>query len=123
MSWEITLPILPKGTNTLQRMHWTKLKKYKADLALLVLANAPSKKLIEGPVILHYTEFHAKRPKDRTNQAGALKAIEDAIVRLGVLEDDCPEIVTEIKYYQVKVPTLKEQKCTVRIETLTNTKP
>ncbi len=112
------LPLLPKGTNSLLSMHWRKRKRYKDGLALTVLAFAPNKTRIAGPVRLHYTEYYARVPKDLTNQAGAFKIIEDQIVRMGVLDDDCPEIVTEIKYHQIKVATMKEQRCKVEIEQL-----
>tara|TARA_R110002020_G_scaffold167780_7_gene356289 strand:- start:1620 stop:1976 length:357 start_codon:yes stop_codon:yes gene_type:complete len=116
MIWTVEIPILPKGPNVYMRDHWAIHRRYKVNIASLLLANMPNRNLIPGPVRVTYTEFHARRPKDRTNLAGAYKPIEDQIVRLGILKDDTPEIVVDIQYAQEKVPHVRDQKCRIDIE-------
>lgn len=44
------------------------------------------------------------------------KAAIDGLVRCGILRDDSPEFVTEVRYRQIKVKTKDEQKTVIEIE-------
>jgi len=114
--WRVELPMHPKSLNRLLRDNRWVRKNYRTDVAIMLLANAPSKTRIEGPVRVHYTEYYARQPKDLTNLAGAFKVIEDQIVRLGVLEDDNPKTVVDIKYAQHKVAKVSMQRVVIEIE-------
>ena len=55
-----------------------------------------------GPVRLIWGINLAKRrkPMDRTNATATLKPFEDALVELGIIEGDTPDIVTDIQIHQ-----------------------
>ena len=57
---------------------------------------------IPGPVRLIWGINLAKRRKfmDRTNATATLKPFEDALVELGIIEGDTPDIVTDIQIHQ-----------------------
>lgn len=42
----------------------------------------------KGPVIMHYTWVESNRKRDKDNIAFAKKFVQDALVRVGVLEND-----------------------------------
>jgi hypothetical protein len=58
---------------------------------------------IHGPVRLIWGIHLAKRRKfmDRTNATATLKPFEDALVELGIIDGDTPDIVTDIQIHQL----------------------
>lgn len=62
----------------------------------------PDLRPMHGPVRLIWGINLAKRRKfmDRTNATATLKIHEDALVELGIIDGDTPDIVTDIKIHQ-----------------------
>ena len=103
----------PPGINRLLRMHWAVRKKHQNNLVSELEANYPTD-LIEGPVCVEYTR-RSVRLMDWDNAAGSFKLVGDALVQLGILEDDNPQIIKEFKVDQERVKHRVEQGFTVII--------
>lgn len=107
MDLEIISNIQPPGINKLLRMHYRVRKKLQAEIAEDIAANYPLD-LIEGPVTVDYLR-KSVRLMDWDNAAGSFKLIGDALVQLGILEDDNPTVIKEFRVEQERVSRLKGQ--------------
>tara|TARA_R100000149_G_C5786742_1_gene80178 strand:- start:172 stop:531 length:360 start_codon:yes stop_codon:yes gene_type:complete len=103
----------PPGINRLLRQHWAVRKKQQNKLAEEIAAKYPTD-LIEGPVCVEYTR-RSVRLMDWDNAAGSFKLVGDALVQLGILEDDNPQIIKEFRVDQERVKHRPEQGFTVII--------
>jgi len=91
----IKLNFLTPLANTYKRMHWTASsamnKRVREEILIQI---APIKKL-KPPVRIHVTR-HSKQRPDHDGLPVCAKFIIDAFVKLGVIPDDSPDIVTEL---------------------------
>lgn len=101
LTLDIPLPPGPNGRNGLLRMHWAKMKAIKAQLketleeALSQAESVPDN--LSEPVVIEYTRYRrAGPPMDKDNAYSSTKIVTDLLVKLGVLENDVPKIVTDI---------------------------
>lgn len=69
-------------------------------------------------VRLAYTLHLCGKPMDLDNATGRCKWIGDWLVRAGYLEDDNPDVVTEIVTRQVRVPHRHDARVVVEITPL-----
>ena len=86
--------------------HWTKraaLAKYWHALVAFAVRDQGISK-INKPVILTMIFEHGKSQmlRDVSNCAAAAKLVEDGLVRAGVLEDDSPQYVHELRMRPIK---------------------
>ena len=105
----ITIPELPSAAlKSGFRGGWWKIRKAKSSqselayvYSLIAIREKNGKARIKLP--LRKTEvdvvfvFASRRRRDIDNFTGMLKAFLDGIVKSGIIEDDCSEIVTSIK--------------------------
>lgn len=82
----------PPGLNALLRMHWRARKRRQEDLALM-LRSRGTLTYFFGPVTIEYFRSYSRVPMDTDNLNGSFKLIGDALVDLGVIEDDKPSIL------------------------------
>tara|TARA_R100001594_G_scaffold143374_1_gene191256 strand:- start:149 stop:451 length:303 start_codon:yes stop_codon:yes gene_type:complete len=94
-------------------MHWAVRKKLQNNLADELSAEYPTD-LIDGPVEVHYTR-KSIRLMDWDNAAGSFKLVGDALVNIGILEDDNPKVIKEFYVKQERVPKRCQQGFTVLI--------
>ena len=109
----ITSDTQPPGINRLLRMHWAVRKKIQNNLVDELSSEYPTD-LIVGPVEIHYTR-KSIRLMDWDNAAGSFKLVGDALVTLGILEDDNPKVIKEFYVKQERVRKRAEQGFTVLI--------
>lgn len=98
--YRIVLPLrAPLMTQNKQRgAHWTTVRGAKDDLEWLVVFGARKAKVpkIDGPVsarLVWYTPD--AKPRDTDGIAPMMKGCLDALVKLGIIEDDNSKIVVE----------------------------
>jgi len=103
------LPPTLNGKKGLLRLHWTKREKIKQKFMWLIKMKKIPK--LPGKVTLVMYNY-ATHLMDWDNLAGRLKIVGDAMVGLGLLEDDSPELIIDFDMKQEKVHKLKD----VRIE-------
>jgi hypothetical protein len=90
------------------RSHWRAKHRESIEARLATFAALqdatpdPATLCVHGPVRLIWGIHLAKRRKfmDRTNATATLKPFEDALVELGLIDGDTPDIVTDIKIHQ-----------------------
>lgn len=97
--------------NVQNTMHWGKKNKLKKELKLILLVKKLPK--LKGKVTLLY-ERHQVRLLDTDNLNASIKWCADALVQLGIFEDDKPELLTLI-CKQHKVSSYKDEKITITI--------
>lgn len=97
--------------NVQNTMHWGKKNKLKKELKLILLVKKLTK--LKGKVTLLY-ERHQVRLLDTDNLNASIKWCADALVQLGIFEDDKPELLTLI-CKQHKVSSYKDEKITITI--------
>ena len=102
--------ILPTGINTLIRMHWAKRKKKQQEIIEDITQNNPKALTTPFgcPVDILYTR-KSTRYMDWDNAAGSFKLIGDALVTLGIILDDNPNVVINFQVKQQKVKKRDEQ--------------
>ena len=110
MVLEVNGTLLPIGINRLIRMHWAVRKKEQLKFVEHIIQNNPELRDYEytNPVCVEYTR-KSVRYMDWDNAAGSFKIIGDALVSLGVLPDDNPNIIKEFIVRQDKVRHRNEQ--------------
>jgi hypothetical protein len=113
MKQTIKINKLSPSLNEWQRMHWGKRSKIKKLWHWLIKEQKPTKH--GGSVIITYTRV-STQPMDLDGVGGSFKAIGDALVKEGIIEDDNPAIVTELRLRWEKSQTLKAQKSVIKIE-------
>ena len=96
------------GLPSLQRQvwsHWTKVRRERdqwRDLIAVVTARQrPAKPLQKADVF--FTRFSSAEP-DYTNMVASYKPIEDALVKLGILRDDSPQVIVSREYAWERAP-------------------
>lgn len=65
-----------------------KMKRESEDIVILAARNCLRGVKIKNPVEMHYTWVEPNNRRDRDNIAFAKKFVQDALVSIGVLEDD-----------------------------------
>ena len=65
---------------------------------------------------IKYTSYWCGTPMDRTNFTAGMKALEDQLVREGLLVDDAPAFVLDNKINYVRVPHREDIKVVVEVE-------
>lgn len=104
------------GANGLIRQHWTNAAALRDKLTLLFLSQKPKRMLpINFPVRIYYKRYTC-RLMDWDNACASFKKCGDALVRAGILADDCPDVVHEFLPQQTKVKTKKEERTEIIIE-------
>lgn len=104
---KINLPGLPPLQNKLNTMHWTQRtssnKKWFKWVMLSISLKKPIKPLSKAKVT--FTRGSAATP-DSDGLQGSFKAIRDALVKLGILEDDSPKHL-DAHYVWIPAPRSK----------------
>lgn len=94
------------GSKGLMRMHWATRKKVKENLMWLIASRKYKKH--KGKVTVEIVNY-AIRLMDWDNLASTFKVLGDSLVKLGILEEDKPQIVVEFSMGQEKVKTKKDE--------------
>lgn len=113
MKQTIVVNELTPSLNKWQRLHWAQRSKIKEQWQWLIKAEQPKKH--DGSVVITYTRV-STQPMDLDGVGGSFKAIGDALTKCGVIEDDNPKIVTELKLRWEKSNTLDNQESIIEIE-------
>jgi hypothetical protein len=97
---KIFIPYLAPSTNKMYSgQHWAKRVQHKSDTVMAVIvALAGRKEKFTNPVRVEVLPCVAKGKKfyDVSNYSYSYKLIEDALVGLGILNNDTPEFVKEV---------------------------
>jgi Holliday junction resolvase RusA-like endonuclease len=108
----ITIPDLPISRNQIDNAHWTVRGKYKKELEMIVRLAAKGIKPIKGCVTVHtHFVFADNRKHDYDNYMH--KALMDAIVRSGIIEDDNIDVI-KFNSQSAERGTIKETRITIR---------
>ena len=118
---EITVPFVPAAVllpNNRRRAHWSKQAEATADLRMATRGAAMIWRALSGcidspvfvsPVVISYLvawprdRYRGRRPMpDADALPTALKATLDSIVEAGIIKDDSPEYVTEVRATQCR---------------------
>ncbi len=100
--------IQPPGLNKMLRMHWAKRKKLYEAIKLELALNYPVLPQFDCPVEIVYTRYYARQAMDWDNAGSSFKLLGDALVELGVIEDDNPRVVVRFEPRQVKTPVAQQ---------------
>jgi Holliday junction resolvase RusA-like endonuclease len=87
--------------------------KVKDQWQWLIKAEKPDKH--DGAVNITYTRV-STQPMDLDNVGGSFKAIGDALVKAGIIEDDSPDIVQSLTVQWQKAESQKQQRSIIEIE-------
>lgn len=113
----VTLPrLLPglNGSKGLMRQHFRKAAEVKDELLAWVKQQRyPT--FGDSRVVVVCTRHFCGNAMDWENAASSVKHLMDALVKAGVIKDDCPKIIEEMSFKQVRCASKKEQKMTVEI--------
>lgn len=113
MKQTIKVKELTPSLNKWQRMHWGKRSKIKEQWIWLIKEQKPKK----HPESVHITYTRvSSRKMDLDNVGGSFKAIGDALVKCGIIEDDNPDIVKSLTLKWEKAKSQKEQYSLIEIE-------
>lgn len=82
----------PPGLNALLRMHWRGRKRRQDDMCLALISRGPVPQ-IKGPVTVEYFRSYHTVPLDDDNLNASFKLVGDALVSLGIVEDDKPKVL------------------------------
>ena len=118
-SQEITFPGKVPGLNGaggLLRMHWRKKKQLAAAYELRLLQYRRMR--FTGPVRLELVRYSIGRDMDYDNLVSTGKLLTDAIVKVGILPDDNPQVIPERVYTQARCRP-DEQRTVIRLTALT----
>lgn len=120
--WRMCISVpgkLHPGLNQWQRMHWSKRRREKKAWESEIWAQmldegvrVPEVPLCKARVFV--VRWHTGQPLDRDNFI--VKGILDALVGLGVLQDDKPEVVYALEIDQQRVSTRGEVMTTIEVE-------
>lgn len=113
MKQTIEVDELAPSLNEWQRTHWAERAKIKKKWNWLIKAEKPKKHA--GAVIVTYTRV-STQPMDMDNLGASFKCIGDALVKCGVIEDDNPDVIQELRLRWEKSPTLDKQKSVIKLE-------
>lgn len=112
---EFFIQELPKLPNSLLGAKWfvrsSHAKKWKRIIGAILYEHQPIKRLPFAYITL---TRHSPRMCDFDGLVGSFKAVLDALVTHGVIEDDSPKFV-EVDYQWTKTPTAK-QGVSVKVE-------
>ena len=104
MIFEIT-PVPKISTNKIYAgLHWSKRKAIAADYHLSVLSEVRKRKLSQYgmPVAIFFTFSFKGKLLDCSNCTFMAKMIEDGLVCAGIIKDDSPKYVEEIRIVSKK---------------------
>jgi len=112
MKQTIVVNELTPSLNKWQRMHWGKRAKIKEKWHWLIKAEKPKKH--DGKVRINYIRV-STQPMDLDGVGGSFKAIGDALVKAGVIEDDNPYILRPLTVDWQKAESQKQQRSIIEI--------
>lgn len=118
MDQTIVVNELTPGLNRWQRMHWGKRSKIKEKWQWLIKEQNPQKHA--SSVNITYTRV-STQPMDLDNVGGSFKAIGDALVKGGIIEDDSPDIVQSLTVQWQKAESQKRQRSIIEIRDVPET--
>lgn len=114
---EFNLPGLPMTRNQVQSKHWQCRHKdtvwWKEQIAAVVAGREPPRPLLLAR--LELTRYSSGQQMDIDNLYGSWKPVIDGLVTSGILEDDKPAVVTELKCEHFKAKP-REGYIKVRVE-------
>jgi len=113
MKQTIVIDELTPSLNKWQRMHWAKRAEIKEQWQWLIKAEKPKKH--DGSVAITYTRV-STQPMDLDNAAASFKAIGDALVKCGVVEDDSPDVITSLTTQWQKAESQKQQRSIIELK-------
>lgn len=94
--------IAPSTNAMYAGQHWTRRKKHKAaaDAAVMIALHQTDKRKFALPVKIEVQANlgKGKRGYDVSNYSYTFKLIEDCLVSRGVLENDTPDFVKEVRF-------------------------
>jgi hypothetical protein len=123
MNLEITInELVPgmNGDNGLIREHWAKRKKRKDRYMWMIRYKVKAGIKFDGPVRIEYERFTNKL-MDWDNHCASFKLIGDALVELGIIEDDSPLVIKEFVPLQSKVGKRGECRVVIRLSAIKDT--
>lgn len=103
------------GKDGLIREHWTDRKTRLKNLSLILWEQHKGRH--DGPVQVIFTRYTCQL-MDWDNHCASFKLLGDALVDIGVIEDDKPDIIKIFDPRQEKVDTRKEERIEIKIKTL-----
>lgn len=114
MSLVLTIHELAPGMNAIRGMHF---REYAAirDRWIILVREAAGVARMRGPCTMVQERYYAQRPLDFDNLYASVKIPGDALRANKIIEDDNPEIVTNLTCRQYKVPTKKEQRTVITL--------
>lgn len=107
------------GADGLMRLHWTKRKKLKESLCVLIKQQTRHRHA--GTVKVYWVRYTTK-PMDWDNHCASAKHVLDALVDCRVITDDKPAVVKEFVPVQHHVKKRAEERCVVIIKDLITNK-
>jgi len=118
--FEITVPVPTNSTNEWVRAHWKKYHTIKTEwykrLHWATIQNRGKAKFGDPIQNASLTiERRGLKLLDEDNLIGGVKPVIDALVKLGFLEDDTPDVIQHMNVFQTKVMTFAEQKTRITI--------
>lgn len=106
----LTISMLTPSGNQLSGYHWRKRRRMKRDWQWLLLAAMGRAGVGVQLGRFHVTiERHAPRQLDPDNAVAGCKAVIDAMVGVGLLQDDSPAYVAGLIVEQRKTPRAAQQ--------------
>lgn len=114
----IEIDMMKVSTNSIySSVHWSIRKKHKEDYLWLVKCAKGLKKIEKYPVKLKFDFIFSRNVLDSSNCTYMGKMVEDALVELGYLKDDCPKYVKSVEY-----SSRKGKKNKIELEVIENDK-
>jgi len=101
------------GDDGLIREHYRSAIARKDMYYILLLSQKQPK--LKGSVKVIYTRY-TTRLMDWDNHCASFKHLGDSLVKIGIIEDDNPNVIKEFIPKQVKVKTKKEEMITIEIK-------
>ena len=98
------------GSKGLMRSHWSNTKKQKEIFQSIIAGHLKDNKMRKhiGEVSIEYIGYKT-RFMDWDNFCASFKHIGDSLVKMGIIVDDSPKIVTQFIPSQIKVPQIGQK--------------
>lgn len=114
----IEVPLLAPGLNGSKgmiRSHFSAYKKVKDDWTWYVRKACPAWTKAPVPCVINVYRYYAKNPMDADNLYSSTKIPNDVLKICGIIEDDGAQHIADLRCYQIKVATMKEEKTVIVI--------
>ncbi len=112
----IKIDELPPGLNGrggIVNLHWAKYQSIKKDWVWLIASKKPKKH--KGKVKVSFTRVSTS-PMDFDNIGASFKFIGDALESNGVIINDSPNVLIELRLHWLKAKTRKDQGVIIKIK-------